>query len=100
MALGEAPKLDKWRYKFTFISLSTDVCKTYNEVILQKVLDNNVSIDSGQIKVDSESINHLELVMFHEIPQNALDLSFRYVFYSSMFNKLLQNFEENSLGPF
>jgi hypothetical protein len=64
------------------------VSKTYNQIVLQKALYNNILIDFLKIKVNCESVNHFGLLVV-EIPiHDALELSVRDPLDFSVFNKL------------
>ena len=63
--------------------------QTDHKIILEEILNNNISVDSSKIEINSESIDHFELIMLHEIFENSLDLSLWYVLYSAVFYELL-----------
>lgn len=89
MVLRKSPKFNKRSHKLTLVALSADMCQTYHKIILKKVLNNNISIYSSQIEINRQLVNHLQLVMFHKIPENTLYLSLRNVLYSPMLYELL-----------
>ena len=97
MILREPPKLDKRSDKLNFIALSADMSQTDNQIILQQTLNDDTGINSGKVKVDSQSIKHVKLFILNKIFQNPFKLSLRNVFDSSMLDKLFQNSIENSL---
>jgi len=63
--------------------------QTDHKIILEEILNNNISVDSSKIEINSESIDHFELIMLHEIFENSLDLSLWYVLYPAVFYELL-----------
>lgn len=73
------------------------MCQTNNQVVLKKTLDYNVTIDSGQVKVNGKTINHIELIMSDIVLQDEVYLGFRDIFNSSMLNEFLQHLKENAL---
>lgn len=54
----ESPELDERSHKLNLVTLSTDMSQTNNQIVLQETLNYDASINSGQIKVNSESIYH------------------------------------------
>ena len=63
--------------------------KADNKIILQQVLNHNISINSGQIEINSQPINHLKLIMLSKVLQDALNLRFRDIFNPAVLNELL-----------
>jgi len=49
--------------------------QTDYKIILQKVLDNNIPVNSSKIEINRKSVYHFELVMLHKIFENTLDLT-------------------------
>lgn len=45
--------------------------QTYHKIILEQALNDYISIDSCEIEVDGESIDHVELIILDIIIENA-----------------------------
>lgn len=53
------PKLDKRGHKLDLIALSADMSQTDNKIILEQTLNDDVSVYSGEIKVNGQSVYHV-----------------------------------------
>lgn len=96
--LGTSPEFHKGSNELTLIPLSADMRKTHHTVLLQECLNYDISIDSMQIKVNGEAIDHINSLYRNVIVKNPLELRLRDILYSSMLNEFVQGFEENCLG--
>ena len=59
MTFRKSPKLDERGHKLDLIALSTDMGQTDNKVILEQTLNNDVSVYSGEVKVNGQSVYHV-----------------------------------------
>ena len=97
MIFRETPELHEGSDELTLITLCTNMSQTYNQIVLKQALDDDISIYPGEIEVNRKSINHFQMLIGDIILKNCSDLAFRDVFDSSMFDKLLKNFEKDGL---
>lgn len=89
MVLRKSPELNKRSHKLALVTLRANMCQADNKIILKKILNNNISIDSGQIEINRQLVNHFQLIVLNEIPEYALDLSLRNVFDPTMLDEFL-----------
>ena len=100
MTLWETPELYERCHELDLVSLSAYMSQTDHKVILQQTLNDNICVDSGEVKINSESIYHLQTVIFNKIFQYLIELSFRDVLDSSVLDELFKNSVKNSLWFF
>lgn len=72
MTLRETPKLYKRSHKLDLIALGANMGQAYNKIILQQTLNDDIPIDSGEIEVNCEPVNHIELIILHIVVKYAL----------------------------
>lgn len=58
MIFRETPELHERSDELAFIALRADMSQTDNQIVLKQTLDDDISIYSGEIKVDRKSIYH------------------------------------------
>ena len=71
MVLGWAPKFDEGSHELTLIALGADVCQTDHKIVLEETLDDDVSIDSGEIEVDGQHVQHVQPFLLYEIVEDG-----------------------------
>jgi hypothetical protein len=89
VVLGRAPKFYKGCHKFTLIALSADVGQADDQIVLKKALNNNISVDSGEIEVYSKHIEHVQALLFHKILQDSAQLSLGNILDTTVLDKFL-----------
>jgi hypothetical protein len=89
MVLRKSPKLNKRSHKLALVPLSTNMGQTDHKIILQKILYNNIPVNSRKIEINGQSVYHFELVVLHKIFENTLDLTLWYILYPAMLYELL-----------
>ena len=95
MVLAETPKLDKGGHKLNLVALGADMSQTDHQVIGEQALDDDAGVNSSEIEVDGESVDHVELIHIDEVFKDVLELCLGDVLDPSMFYKFLQNFKED-----
>lgn len=69
-----------------------------HQVVLQQALDDDISIDPGQIEVDGQHVEHLQPFLLYEILQDGAQLRLRDVLYPAVLYEFLQDAEEDCLS--
>jgi len=67
----KTPELDKRCHELTLVTLSADMCQTDHQVVMKKALDDYIPIYSAKIEVNSQPIDHFELLVTDIILQNS-----------------------------
>lgn len=71
------------------------MCQTDHQVVMKKALDDYIPIYSAKIEVNSQPIDHFELLVTDIILQNSGQLGLGDILNATMLDEYLQYFEEN-----